>query len=156
MDDDEATLRHELTVRIDRRREGLAAFLRRARPRRNRLTNISVIGSALAAVLTAGPAFGGAKFTTSVQGALALPSDSVVWRTLCLAAVVLSVASALSTNLANAHAVAANVTAAETCNTQLEGLQTALSFGHIPLDDAVRLYEQYVAKVAFVDGPGPS
>lgn len=143
--------RQELSARIHQRRVGVAAFLRRARPRRNRLTNIAIIGSALAAAVTVGPAVGGNRFTAAVQGVFSLRDDSTVWRILCLAAVLLSLAAALATNLANSHALSVQVSAAEACNAELDGLESALAFGHLPIDDAVELYRQYVAKVSFID-----
>jgi hypothetical protein len=152
---DDQTNRQQLTEHIERRRVGLAAFLRRTKPRRNRLTTISIVGSTLAAALTVGPAVGGTRFTEGVQGLFSLNSDSVVWRVLCLGAVVLSLAAALATNFANARGIDAQVTAAEACRTELDGLESALSFGHMTTDDAVALYRQYVAKVPFVDD-GPS
>ncbi|MGO4384981.1 hypothetical protein [Specibacter sp. RAF43] len=143
--------RQELSAHIIQRRSSILAFLRDARPRRNRLINISIFGSALAAVLTVGPAVGGTRFTGAVQGIFSLHDDSIVWRVLCLAAVLLSLAAALATNLANSHAVAAQVTAAEACSAELDGLVSALAFGHLPTDNAVELYRQYVAKVSFID-----
>ncbi|WP_245933599.1 hypothetical protein [Arthrobacter livingstonensis] len=143
--------RQQLSARIEQRRSAVMAFLRKARPRRNRLTNISIVGSALAAVLTVGPAVGGTRFTGALQGIFSLGDDSIVWRVLCLAAVLLSLAAALSTSLANSHAVAAQVSAAEACNAELDGLEAALAFGQLPTDKAVELYRQYVAKVSFID-----
>ena len=67
------------------------------------------------------------------------------------AAVLLSLAAALATNLANSHALSAQVSAAEACSAELDGLESALAFGHLPIDDAVELYRQYVAKVSFID-----
>lgn len=144
-------VRQELSAHIQQRRSSIMGFLRTARPRRNRLTNMSVFGSALAAVLTVGPAMGGTRFTAAIQGIFSLRDDAIVWRVLCLAAVVLSLAAALATNLANSHAVAAQVSAAEACSAELDGLESALAFGHLPTDDAVALYRQYVTKVAFID-----
>jgi hypothetical protein len=143
--------RQRLTENIEQRQSAIKVFLRRARPRRNRLATTSVVGSALAAGFTAGPAFGGTKFAEGVQGALTLDQSSIVWQGLCLAAMLMSVVAAVSTNLANSHSVAARVSAAEACNAQLEGLQTALTFGRLPVEDAVQLYQQYTTQVAFVD-----
>ncbi|WP_104091122.1 hypothetical protein [Arthrobacter sp. GMC3] len=143
--------RQDLSARIHQRRASVLAFLRTARPRRNRLTNISIVGSALAAVLTLGPAVGGTRFTGAVQGIFSLRDDSTVWRVLCLAAVILSLAAALATNLANSHSLAQQVSAAEACSAELDGLESALQFGHLPIDNAVEMYRQYVAKVSFID-----
>lgn len=144
-----------LSTRIEQKQNAVRSYLGRERPRRNRLSNTSIVGSGLAAMLTAGPAFGGTDFTQAVQAAFSLESSSVVWRVLCLGAVLLSVAAALATNFANSHSLADRVSAAETCRAQLEGLQDTLSFGNIAVDEALKLYQQYVAQVAFVDDIPP-
>lgn len=142
--------RQQLSVHIARRRTAINSYLSRAKPRRNRLVNVAVIGSTLAAALTAGPAVGGTRFTSGVQDIFSLADDSTVWRVLCLGAVLLSLAAALATNLSNSHSVSAQVSAAEACSAELDGLEFAVAFGHLPIDDAVTLYGQYVAKVSFI------
>jgi hypothetical protein len=149
--DETADTRQLLASRIEQKQDAVRSYLGRERPRRNRLSNTSIVGSGLAAMLTAGPAFGGTDFTEAVQALFSLESSSVVWRVLCLGAVLLSVAAALATNFANSHSLADRVSAAETCRAQLEGLQDTLNFGNIAVDDALKLYQQYVAQVAFVD-----
>jgi hypothetical protein len=143
--------RQRLSDRIEEQEATINAYLRRERPRRNRLTNISVWGSVLAAILTAGPAFGGTRFTSALQGVFSLQESSAVWQMLCLSAVLLSGVAALTTNLAASHSVAAKVSAAETCNAQLGALQVALDFGYLDPEEAVRLFQQYVAQVPFID-----
>jgi hypothetical protein len=149
--DETADTRQLLSTRIEQKQHAVRSYLGRERPRRNRLSNTSIVGSGLAAMLTAGPAFGGTDFTQAVQAIFSLEDSSTVWRVLCLGAVLLSVAAALATNFANSHSLADRVSAAETCRAQLEGLQDTLSFGNIAIDDALKLYQQYVAQVAFVD-----
>ncbi|WP_247828971.1 hypothetical protein [Arthrobacter antioxidans] len=149
MNEEEA--RQKLVENIKHRRSCIKLFLRQERPRRNRLTMASIVGSALAATLTAGPALGGTEFATGVQGALALEQSSIVWQVLCLGAMLASIVAAVSTNLANSHSVADKISAAEACYVQLEGLQTALDLGRLPVEDAIQLYQQYTAQVAFVD-----
>jgi hypothetical protein len=149
--DEPADARQRLSDRIDQKQQAIRSYLGRERPRRNRLSNISIVGSALAAVLTAGPAVGGRGFTDSIQGIFSLGDDSIVWRFLCLAAVILSVAAALATNFANSRALGEKVSAAESANAQLEGLQLSLTFGNLAVADALKLYQQAVAPVAFVD-----
>jgi hypothetical protein len=149
--DETADTRQLLASRIEQKQDAVRSYLGRERPRRNRLSNTSIVGSGLAAMLTAGPAFGGTDFTEAVQALFSLENSSVVWRVLCLGAVLLSVAAALATNFANSHSLADRVSAAETCRAQLEGLQDTLNFGNIAIDDALKLYQQYVAQVAFVD-----
>lgn len=55
---DDPRNREELLTQIEDRRAGITAFLHEVRPRRNRLTNVSIVSSALAAVFVAGPALG--------------------------------------------------------------------------------------------------
>jgi MFS family permease len=149
--DESADTRQRLSDRIDQKRQTIRSYLGRERPRRNRLSNISIVGSALAAMLTAGPAVGGTGFTEAIQGIFSLGDDSIVWRFLCLAAVIFSVAAALATNFANSRALGEKVSAAESANAQLEGLQLSLNFGNLAVADALKLYQQAVAPVAFVD-----
>lgn len=117
----EQEARQRLIENTEMRQSVIKLFLRQERPRRNRLATTSVVGSALAAGFTAGAAFGGLKFAAGVQEALTLEQSSIVWQVLCLAAMLMSVVAAVSTNLANSHSVAAKVSATEACNAQLEG-----------------------------------
>lgn len=148
---DDPGVRAELRARIETRREGIAAFLHDVRPRRNRLTNISIVSSAMAAVFVAGPALAGQPFTDTVKRELSLSSGAAVWRPLCLAALIVSVVSVISSNLSKSQDLAARVTAAEVCNTELEGVLTSLQFGHLSVDDAVDQYHQCVSKIPFVE-----
>ncbi len=140
----------QLLKRIAERRRSLEVYLGSARPRVERLSLVSIISSALAAALTAGPALGGEGFTDSVAGAFNTGEDSTVWRVLCLLALVVSVISAIAVNLSKSRNWEARIISAEACNAELEGLQTLLEFGQIPVSEAVKLYQQYVAKVPFV------
>src|SRR6476646_8330279 len=99
MAEDTDFLRRDLVARIETRRAAVQSFLRRNRPRIRRRANITIVFSALAAVFTAGPAVGGETFSQGVQKALGLTTDSAVWRSLCLAALVVSIAAAILTNI---------------------------------------------------------
>src|SRR3982751_6964192 len=81
---EEHELRQDLLARIEARRSAAALYLRENRPGIRRRANVTIVLSSLAAVVTAGPAFGGEKFSEGVQNLLGLSSDSYVWRTLCL------------------------------------------------------------------------
>lgn len=153
---EDADYRRDLLDRIGGRRASIEEYLRTARPRGTRLVNISIVSSAVAAALTAGPALGGETFSTSVADGLSLSSDSTVWRTLCFLALGVSVVAAISTNLAKSHDTAQRITAAEATNAELEGLRTLLEFGQISVGDAAKLYQQYLTKVPWIEGhPGP-
>jgi hypothetical protein len=143
-------IRQQLSERIGEQQDAVLAFLQKERPRRNRLINLSVWGSVLAAILTVGPAVGGTRFTTALQGIFSLRESSLVWQVLCLIAVILSAGAALATNLASSHSVAAKVTAAEVCNAQLDALRLALDLGQIDPGEAGKLLQQHVAQVSFI------
>jgi hypothetical protein len=153
--DDAREVRQQLVERIAARRAGLAAYLRAVRPRRNRLVDLGIVASAATAVLTAGPALGGVPFDKAATTAVGLPAGSHAWRFLCLAALVTSLLATIATNMARSQDLAARVAAAEAANAALEGLETSLRFGRIPVDDAVDLYQQHVARIPFVDEVAP-
>ena len=56
-------LRQELLGQITHRRASIDEWLRANRPRSSRLSTVSIISSALAAVFVAGPALGGEPLT---------------------------------------------------------------------------------------------
>jgi cytochrome bd-type quinol oxidase subunit 2 len=144
-------LRRDLLARIEMRRAAVQAFLRANRPRLRRRANITIVLSSLAAVFTAGPALGGEPFAESVKNSLGLSTDSIVWRVLCLAALLVSVGAAVMTNIAKSQDSDARLSTVEAVNAELEGLGSLLHYGHLSVDDAVKLYQQYTAKIPFVE-----
>ena len=150
MADDDA-LRRDLLWRIEARRASIQNYLREHRPRTRRRATVTVVLSSLAALFTAGPALGGEPFAQSVQNSLGLASDSYVWRTLCFLTLLVSIASAIMVNLGKADDEVAKLSSAEAANTELEGLTGLLQFGRVSLEDGVKLYQQYIVKIPFVD-----
>jgi MFS family permease len=148
---DDEDLRRDLLRRIDGRRASVQAYLRDHRPRTRRLATITIVLSSLAALFTAGPAFGGENFAASVQSIFGLNDDSTVWRVLCLLALLVSVGAAVLANISKSQDDVARLSSAEAANTELEGLSSLLQFGHLTVDDGVKLYQQYTAKIPFVD-----
>lgn len=152
MTDDD--VRANLAAHIAARRRDITVFLRRNRPRTRRRAKVAVVLSVLAAIFTAGPATGGQKFSTAVQNALGLSTDTYVWRTLCLLALLVSIGAAVMAGLPK-NDDAARISAAETADAELEGLLALLQFGNLSTDDAVKLYQQYTVKVPFVEATSP-
>lgn len=148
---DDPKVRAELRAQIETRRAGIAAFLHEVRPRRNRLTNISIISSALAAVFVAPPALAGPAFTDAVRDELSLKNAVPVWRALCLGALVVSLVAVITGNLSKSQNLDARVAAAEVCSTELEGVLTSLQYGRMSVKDAVEQYHQSVSKIPFVE-----
>jgi len=139
-----------LQKRIEDRRRTVEAYLRTARPRAERLTYVAIVSSALAAALTAGPGFGGTRFTDRLAEGLDLGGSAAVWQPLCLLATVTSVIAAVSANLSRSRNAETRIVSAEACNAELEGLQTLVEFRQVSLPEALKLYQQYVARVPFV------
>ena len=79
-------MRQELLGQIAHRRASIDEWLRVNRPRSSRLSTVSIISSALAAVFVAGPALGGEQFTGGAADALSLDTGAPVWRFLCVLA----------------------------------------------------------------------
>lgn len=153
-EDDE--LRRDLLARIEMRRAAVQAFLRDNRPKIRRRANVTIWLSSLAAVFTAGPAIGGEPFTQSVQQTLNLRAESVVWRVLCLAALLVSVGAAVMTNIARSQDADARLSTVEAVNAELEGLTWLLHYGHLSVDDGAKLYQQYTSKIPFVEDLPPA
>jgi hypothetical protein len=147
---EDSDVRADLLARIESRRAGIQAYLRENRPRIRRRANVTIVLTSLAALSTAGPALGGESFAGGVQRALGLNSDSLVWRVLCLAALLVSVTAAVLTNLGKSSDAAARLSTAEAVDGELDGLSVLVEFGHLPVEDAVKLYQQYTAKVTFI------
>jgi hypothetical protein len=139
-----------LLRRIKDRRRTVDAYLRSARPRAARLTYVSVVSSAIAAALTAGPGLGGKKFVGFTKANIGLGDPSDVWQPVCLVAAIVSVIAAISANLSKAKNAEARIIHAEACNAELEGLQALVEFKQVSLEDAVKLYQQYVTRIPFV------
>jgi hypothetical protein len=137
---------------IHARRASIDTYLRKIRPVSNRLTNISIIGTAITAALMAGPAFGGVPFAKAVQNGLPFFADSSgVWRMLCFAALIVSVVTAISVNLNKSHNLSSRISTAEACNVDLEGLSALIEFGELSVKDGVKVYRQLISKIPFIE-----
>jgi hypothetical protein len=148
-------LQEVLTGRIEGRRDELTAYLREHRPRNRRRANVTLVLTSLAAVFTAAPAVGGDKFTEAIQKAFGLGSDTYVWRTLCLGALLVSAAAAVMTNIGKSRDDTEQIGAVQAARAELDGLLTLLDFGQLSTEDAVKLYQQYSGSVPFVDSSLP-
>ncbi len=148
---DQTDHRQDLLLRVNTRRAGVEAYLRQQRPRVRRWTTVMLVLTSLSAVFTAGPALGGVPFAEAVQNALGLDDGSTVWRALCFLALLVSVGATVLTNISRSRDVVAELSAVEAADAELEGLATLLEFGTLSVEDGVKLYQQYVTKIPFVD-----
>jgi hypothetical protein len=148
---DDARVRKQLLDLINHRQADIDGFLRRTRPRRNVLNNVTTVCSALAASFAAVPAVGGPERTNGAAKSIGLANGAQLWQPLCIAAFVAALLAAICANLSRSQDLPARISAAEACNAELKGLETLLTFKHLSVQEAVELYQQYVLKVPFVD-----
>ncbi len=62
-----------------------------------------------------------------------------------------SLVAAISVHLNKSQDMAAQLSAAEACNAELEGLQTLVQFAQLSVHDAAELYQKYITKIPFVE-----
>ena len=148
-DHDELRLLSKIEDHIGR----MDAFLRRTRPRQTRLTVVTIVSAALAAALTAGPALGGKQFTGWAKDVSHVEDVSYVWRLLCLLAMLVSITAAICANLNQASKTELRIVSAEGCRTELACLQTLIEFHQIPVSEGLKLYQQHLSRVPFLDQP---
>ncbi len=138
---------------IRSRRVAVETYVHRTQPASTRLSTIAIISSALAAALTAGPAFGGEPFAETVRAGLSLDRPSSVWKLLCLGALVVSVTAAVSVQIEKSNDLRSRIGAAEAAGAMLDGLRTRLEFGRMSTEDAVQEYQDILAGIPFVHEP---
>ncbi len=148
---DQTDLRQDLLRRVNARRAAVEVFLRERRPRIKRRVTATLVLTSLSAVLTAGPGIGGTSFAESLDGTFNLGDSSDVWQILCFLALLVSVCATVLTAIDKANDSAARLSAVEAADAELEGLAMLLEFGHLSVEDGVKLYQQYVTKIPFVD-----
>jgi hypothetical protein len=136
-----------LLKRIKERRRSIKSFIQHLEPKGILLTNVNIICSAIATVLTAGPAIGGKTLLDAIN---AFGPNATSWRILFALAALFSLASAIAANLYKSHDLAANLNKARACNAKLEGLETLLELDKISLDDAATQYTQFLPDISFV------
>lgn len=145
----DSDVRHELLERIRTHQARVNEYVRKMRGRRELTANISIVSSAVAAVLTAGPAVAGDKFTETVQNGFDWKSDSNVYRLVCLAALAVNFVAAISTMLNKSHDPTERINIAEAGNAALEGLRADVEFGRLSIKTATAEYRQIVARILF-------
>jgi hypothetical protein len=151
---DDLRTRKQLRARIQARRADIDAFLAHARPRRNLLTNITIVCSSLAALFAAVPSAAGPDGMKKAADTFGLGGPAGAWRPLCIAAFVVALAAAVAANLHKSYDLPAHVATAEACNAELESLLATLDFDDMPLHEAVEHYQQSIHKIPFVKERG--
>jgi hypothetical protein len=139
----------DLLTQIRTKRERVEAVVAAALPRKRRLLNLSIIGGALAAVLTTAPAVGGQPFVAWVKVTLGLTGPA--WQLLCATAAVCSVVATVSTQLLKSHSLEERVFRGQSCRAKLEALEVGLSTGQMDLRSATAEYMKCLEEAAFLE-----
>jgi hypothetical protein len=142
--------RDKLAATVSARRAEVQKYLTETRSSISRWATTSLICSAIAAVLTGGPALGGQQFTTTVQASLSLSDTAPVWQPLCVGALVVSLLAAIATQLCRSREASGRIAIAEAANGTLEGLLIDLNCTDLTTDHALSRYRQVADKIGFV------
>lgn len=139
----------DLLSQIQRKRAEVEEVIASALPRKRRLLNVSIIGGALAAVLTTGPAVGGQPFATWLKVTLGLAAPG--WQLLCAAAALCSVAATVATQLLKSNNLEERVFRGQSCRAKLESLEVGLSTGQLDVPRATSEYMKCLEEAAFLE-----
>jgi hypothetical protein len=139
----------DLLAQIRRKRAEVDAVIVRTVPRKRRLLNVSIIGGALAAMLTTGPAVGGQSFVAWVKSAFGLTAPG--WQVLCGAAALCSLVATVATQLLKSNNLEERVFRGQSCRAKLEALDIGLSTGQIDVPHATTAYMQCLEEAAHLE-----
>ncbi len=139
----------DLLTQIRNKRARVEAVVAAAAPRKRRLLNMSIIGGALAAVLTTGPAVGGQPFATWLKTSLDLTSPA--WQLLCGGAALCSVIATVCTQLLKSNNLEERVFRGQSCRAKLEALEVGLSTGQMDVPSATAQYMKCLEEAAFLE-----
>ena len=134
-----------LLVKVRAKRQDIADYLAKIRPRNSRLINASIWSGAIAAALTAGPGIGGDGFVDAIKDQVSFGIPG--WQVLCLCASLLSIASVVANGMMKSHDLGSQIASASACDAKLEGLETLLELGQIDLKQAATDYAKYLAEI---------
>jgi hypothetical protein len=140
----------DLNESIRSKSEQVERFLAKARPRKRRLLNATLIGGSLSALLTAGPALGGKSFTDWLSTTFGL--EAPAWRLLCAAAAMASFVATLATQFLRSHSVEENLAKAQMAGAKLEILLIGLASGQMDEKQVLSEYIRSVESLAFLQG----
>ena len=140
----------KLLERIRSKHEQVSAYVNQNERRLSRMSNITIIASSVTAALMIGPGVGGEKFTAQMARLLSVADDSLVWRALCLAALLISVGIAILNRMNQSPDASMRLAQARLCQARLEGLETAVEVGTTSIADGLKQYQQYVNDVPFI------
>lgn len=142
--------RQKLLKKIQTGQASIDAYVRVTQRRRDLVANTSIISSAIAATLVAGPTVGGVTFAETVQRGLGFEQSSSVWRVLCLASLIVNLVAATSANLNKSNEPAERINIAQAYHAVLEELHTKVERDNLPVSAAESEYRKIVSNILFV------
>jgi MFS family permease len=149
-EDGEKTGREAFLAILRAKRAAVAHAGERLRRRDATFTLVSVIASAVAAALTAGPALGGPALTRALGSA---GPDTPSWRILCGVASVCSLLAAVAANLHRQQEVTTRLARCQTGAARLEALELRVALEQGLLAEATAEYGRVIAELPFVTDP---
>jgi hypothetical protein len=133
---------------IERFRDQVTTYLSHARAKQRRLINLAIVAGAVATVLTASPALGGASFADWLNEVFGFSSPA--WQVLCAGAAVCSLGAAISTQLLKSHSIEEHVARAETLRARLEALDIGRLTGRLTPEQVADEYSACVQQASFL------
>lgn len=146
--DDE--LRQQLLVSISEHSAQMRRYIWRNAPVTNRVSIVCIVSSGLAALITAGPATGGASFIELVKGVLGLSDGDLTGRLVCMTAMIVSVVAAIAANLSKSSELPVRVQTAEAGVAILDKLAVDLRFGTMSVPEGSIRYSAVIEKMPFL------
>jgi hypothetical protein len=141
----------ELVVRVHGKRAEVYEYLKSTGRRSHLLVNLTVVGGAVAAALTAAPALGGKRLTDWLTEAFGLSAPS--WRVLCAVACVCSVIATVATQMHASHNYEDHITRAQGVKAALEVLEMGLASGTVNRQQAATQFRRCIEGSSFMDTP---
>ena len=138
-----------LLEREEAKREELRAYVSKVRPRKRRLTNLTLYCGSIATVLTATPGLGG-EAVTSWLALHVFGATAPAWQILCLWATLCTVAATVATQILKTRDWDVKLVKAQAAVAKLEVIATDLQSGNIDDQQASAEYLRCVEDTAFL------
>ncbi len=138
-----------LLDRMETKREELLAYMSKVRPRKRRLTNLTLFCGSAATVLTATPGLGG-EAVTSWLALNVFGATAPAWQILCLGATLCTVTATVATQILKSRDLEVKLIKAQTAAAKLEVIATDLQSGNIENQRASAEYLRCVEDTAFL------
>jgi len=138
----------ELRELVAHEQQRINHFLVSRLPRKARLLNVSILGGAAAAVLSAWLAVGGPSLNSWLTSTVGLTIPA--WQLLCGAAALCSVTATVATQLLRSQNLESQINCAQRCKAKLEMIHVGLAMGQLETAQAKSEFMAYVEEAALL------